>query len=53
MRRKGVSYAKYGYIFCIPFVIAYLIFSFYPTIFTLVIGFTDFKGLGKTEFNFL
>lgn len=53
MRRKGVSYAKYGYIFCIPFVLAYLIFSLYPTLFTGVIGFTDFKGLGKTDFQFL
>ncbi len=53
MRRKSVSYAKYGYIFCIPFVLAFLFFSFYPIIYTAVIGFTDFKGLGRTEFNFL
>ncbi len=53
MRRKGVSYAKYGYIFCIPFVLAYIIFSLYPTLFTATIGFTDFKGFGKTDFNFL
>lgn len=53
MRRKGVSYARYGYIFCIPFVLAYLIFSLYPTIFTAVLGFTDFKGIGTVEFNFL
>lgn len=53
MRRKSVSYAKYGYIFCIPFVLAFLIFSLYPIIYTAVIGFTDFKGLGKTDFNFL
>ncbi len=53
MRRKGVSYAKYGYIFCIPFVLAFLIFSLYPIIYTAVIGFTDFKGLGSTDFNFL
>jgi len=52
-RRKGVSYAKYGYIFCIPFVVIYLIFSLYPTLFTAIIGFTDFKGLGRTDFNFL
>lgn len=53
MRRKGVSYAKYGYIFCIPFVIAFLFFSLYPIIYTAVIGFTDFKGLGRTDFHFL
>lgn len=53
MRRKGVSYAKYGYIFCIPFVLAYLAFNFLPTLYTIVIGFTDLKGLGKTDFKFL
>lgn len=53
MRRKSVSYAKYGYIFCIPFVLAFLIFNLYPIIYTAVIGFTDFKGLGNTDFNFL
>lgn len=53
MRRKSVSYAKYGYIFSIPFVLAFLIFNLYPTIYTAVIGFTDFKGLGKTTFHFL
>lgn len=53
MRRKGVSYAKYGYIFSIPFVIVYIVFSLYPTIFTTIIGFTDFKGLGRTDFTFL
>ena len=53
MRRKGVNYAKYGYLFCIPFVLTYLVFSFYPTIYTAVIGFTDLKGMGTTKFNFL
>jgi ABC-type sugar transport system permease subunit len=45
MRRKGVSYAKYGYIFSLPFVFAFLVFSFYPILYTAVIGFTDFQGL--------
>ncbi len=53
MRRKGVSYSKYGYIFCIPFVLTFLIFSLYPIIYTAVIGFTDLKGIGITDFNFL
>ena len=49
MKRKGkISYAKYGYIFSIPFVVAYLIFSFYPTIYTAIIGFTNLKGMAKT-----
>jgi multiple sugar transport system permease protein len=53
MRRKGVNYAKYGYIFCIPFVLIFLLFSLYPIFYTAVIGFTDMKGIGKTTFNFL
>lgn len=53
MRRNSVNYAKYGYLFSIPFVLAFLAFSLYPILFTAVIGFTDLKGLGKTTFNFL
>lgn len=53
MRRKSVSYARFGYIFCIPFVVAFLIFSLYPIIFTTVLGFTDFKGVTATEWNIL
>lgn len=53
MRHKGVSYAKYGYLFSIPFVLAFLIFSLYPIVYTVIIGFTDLKGLGKTDFSFL
>lgn len=44
-RRKGISYSKYGYIFSFPFVLAFLVFSLYPILYTAVIGFTDFKGL--------
>lgn len=45
MRRKSVSYAKYGYIFCIPFVTAFLIFALYPTFYTAFIGFTNLQGV--------
>jgi len=50
---KSVSYAKYGYLFSIPFIVTFLIFSLYPTVFTAIIGFTDFKGVTATTFNFL
>jgi len=50
---KSVSYAKYGYLFSLPFLIAFLIFMLYPTLFTAIIGFTDFKGVVATSFNFL
>jgi multiple sugar transport system permease protein len=50
---KSVSYAKYGYLFSLPFIIIFLIFMLYPTVFTAVIGFTDFKGVVATSFKFL
>lgn len=54
MKKKGtISYAKYGYIFSIPFIVAYLIFSFYPTLYTAIIGFTDLKGAGRSTWHFL
>lgn len=40
-RLKGVSYAKWGYIFSIPFVAAFLIFTFYPLLTTMMMGFSD------------
>jgi hypothetical protein len=42
---KGISYSKYGYLFSIPFVVAFLIFTLYPTIYTATLGFTDCKGI--------
>ncbi len=52
-KRKGVSYAKYGYLFVIPFVVVYLIFSLYPTLYTALLGFTNSKGLGNITWEFL
>lgn len=51
--KHGFSYAKYGYLFCIPFVVAFLLFHFYPTIRTVLLAFTDCKGLGNTSMHFL
>ena len=52
-RTKSVSYEKYGYLFSIPFILVFLVFMLYPTLFTTVIGFTDFKGVTATTFKFL
>ncbi len=52
-KKKSISYAKYGYLFSLPFVIAYLVFHLYPTVYTAVLGFTDCKGLGNTNWHFL
>ena len=53
MKKKKVSYAKYGYIFSTPFVVAFCLFTLYPILFTVVLGFTDFKGLGNVTWHFL
>ena len=53
MRRKGVNYSKYGYIFCLPFILAFLVFSLYPVLYTAVIGFTDMKGVIPKPMHFL
>ncbi len=50
-QKNNFSYAKYGYLFCIPFVVAYLVFNLYPTIYTILLGFTDSKGLGNINFH--
>ena len=48
-----MSNAKYGYMFIIPFVLVYLIFHLYPTIYTTILGFTDCKGLNNTNWHLL
>lgn len=50
---KGLSNAKYGYLFSIPFIIAFLIFSLYPTINTAILGFTDCQGVKMNEWHLL
>jgi multiple sugar transport system permease protein len=50
---KGISYAKYGYLFSIPFIVAFLIFTLYPTIYTATLGFTDCRGVNNENYHFL
>ncbi|MBO5542642.1 MAG: sugar ABC transporter permease [Acholeplasmatales bacterium] len=49
VKNKKVSYAKWGIIFIIPFFVAYLIFTLYPQILTIVYSFTEYRMTG-TEF---
>ncbi|MBR3464985.1 MAG: sugar ABC transporter permease [Clostridiales bacterium] len=46
--KKLVDYGKFGYIFSIPFILAFLVFSLYPILYTFYIGFTDFAGMAAT-----
>ncbi len=52
-KKRSGGYAKWGYIFCLPFFITFLIFSLYPTLYTMIVGFTDLHGIGKTAIHFL
>ena len=52
-KTNTISYAKYGYLFSIPFIVTFLIFSLYPTLYTALLGFTDSQGLMNINFNFL
>ncbi len=52
-RRRSISYARYGYYFSIPFVVVFLIFSLYPTIYTALLGFTNSKGIGNVNWQLL
>ena len=39
-QKHGFSYAKYGYLFSIPFFIAFLVFNLYPTLYTVLLPFS-------------
>lgn len=43
---------KYGYIFCVPFVVVFLFFNFWPTIYTFLLSFGDLRGL-KIDFKLI
>ena len=52
-KKRAYDYARFGYIFSIPFVLAWLVFQLYPIFYTLLLGFTDLKGAGNTDFNIM
>ena len=48
-KRKGVSYAKWGYIFILPFFISFFIFSFMPLADTVRYSFYEYYRSGVKE----
>ena len=48
-KKKAYDYARFGYIFSLPFVLAWLIFQLYPIVYTLILGFTDLRGAGNSD----
>ena len=51
VKRKSISYSKYGYFFVAPFFITFLIFGLYPIIFTFRTSLTDAVGWSKVLDN--
>ena len=49
MRRRGVSYAKWGYIFILPFFVSYIIFTLTPQIMTIYNSFFENYRNGLTQ----
>ena len=47
VKHKSVSYAKWGYIFILPFFLAYAIFTLYPQILTIFYSFTEYRKSGQ------
>lgn len=48
-RRKTVSYAKWGYIFLIPFFLVYIVFSLIPLVSTFYYSFFEYYRSGLTQ----
>ena len=48
-RSRGISYAKWGYIFIAPFFLAYLIFTFTPQVLTIYNSFFENYREGLTQ----
>lgn len=44
--KKKKDYNRWGYLFVLPFVIVFLVFSIYPVLRTLYLSFTSYKGYG-------
>ena len=55
VKRKSISYAKWGYIFIAPFFITYAIFTLYPTVLTIWNSFYENyrSGLNQVGPNFV
>ncbi|MDX9957107.1 MAG: sugar ABC transporter permease [Spirochaetia bacterium] len=46
-RRGGTSFDKYGYAFIAPFTLVFLVLHLFPILYTLLLGFTDYKGMSQ------
>lgn len=51
-RIKSISYAKYGYIFILPFFIVYCFFQLWPLIYTFILAFKGNQSAGDSWVGF-
>jgi len=51
--KSRINYSKYGYLFTLPFIITFLIFSLYPIFYTVSISFSDLQGVATGSINIL
>lgn len=49
-KRKGSKTNRWGYCFLMPYIILFVIFSLFPIIFSLILSFTSWNGIGAIEF---
>ena len=49
-RKKMNRTVLWGYLFLMPFVILFLVFSLFPVIFSFLLSFTSWNGIGEIEF---
>jgi multiple sugar transport system permease protein len=57
-KRKSISHEartnRWGYFFVAPFVIVFVVFNLWPTLYTVILSFTDLRGLrGGMDFAFV
>lgn len=50
-KRRKKDYNRAGYLFTLPFVIVFLVFSVYPVLRTLYLSFTNFRGFGEATWT--
>jgi len=53
IRKSKNKYAKYGYLFSLPFIITFLLFTLYPIVYTFMLSFSDLQGVATGSINIL
>lgn len=48
-KKSKLNYDRNGYLFVLPFVIVFAVFSIYPVLRTLYLSFTNYKGFGTPQ----